>query len=217
MKEEFNRIFKKYKKQIFPIVLIGLSVFIVFRVILPQISEITSTSQKISQKKEELVTLSNSVATLSTLNDQNLTSNLKLTTTALPTSKDITKIFSALTSAASAANAELLEFSLKVGGVYGGDSDKSPTRSVIGAPHLSVVARIGADDADAIVAFAKAVNERLPLSEVKKIEANSAIGTFELDFFYKPADLNLISKQDKVSPISQADQNLINQLNSWDK
>ena len=134
----------------------------------------------------------------------------------MPTSKDITKIFGALTSAARASNTELKEFSLKVGGVFG-KSDALNPPAAVGVPQISVVARVSSPDASGLISFAQKLNQRLPLSEVKKIEAIGNLGVFDIGFYYKPLDQNLISKKDKVVPLSEADRNLLNQLAEWNQ
>lgn len=204
----------KYKKQIFPTLLISLSFFIVFRVIIPQFASISESNQIISDKSRETNTLKETLNIISVLNEANASSNLSATTKALPTAKDITVIFSALTSAASISEVDLKEFSLKVGGLYGRAARGAGTR---GAPMIEVVARITSSDPENFVKYAGALQARLPLSEIKSIDVNGNIGTYELGFYYKPLDLTLVSKQDKVTPLNQNDLNLINQLKEWDQ
>ncbi len=216
MKKELSQIYVRYKTQLLPALFILLSLFIVFRIIFPQLSEITGTNLTIENKKQELKILTDSIRVIENTNDSAISQDLLLSTNALPTSKDIIRIFSALTSAAGASNTELKEFSLKVGGVYG-DKDSAVEQSAIGIPQLLVVAGISSPDSSSLINFAQRLSQTLPLSEIKKIEAASNLGTFDISFYYKPLNQNLISKNDKVEALSQADRELLNQLAEWNQ
>lgn len=217
MKQEFFQIYIKYKNQILPITFILLSLFIAFRVILPQFSSISETYTAIESKKQELLTLNSSIKVLENTSDDQISQDLTIATDALPTSKDVTKIFGAMTSAARASNTELNEFSLKVGGVFGKAVGQGDVASTIGVPQVSVVARVSSSDAPGLIQFAQELDKTLPLSEIKRIDTVSNLGTFEISFYYKPIDLNLVSKKDKVTPLTQADRNLLNQLAEWNQ
>lgn len=214
MKEELLRIYTKYKKQILPLLLIILSLFIVFRVILPQFFSISETNSAIAAKKQELETLKNSIKVLETISDDIVSADLALSTDALPTTKDVARIFGALSTAAKTSDTDLNEFSLKIGGILGKDITTGDI-SAIGVPQVSVVAKVSSSDPSGLIQFAEEINHTLPLSEIKKIDANGNEGTFEINFYYKPIDLNLISKNDKVAPLTPADRNLLNELNGF--
>lgn len=211
MKKEFDEFYKKYKKQILPVGLFCLAIFIIFRVILPQLTSIGDSNQIISQKTSEAETLQNTLSILTNSNADEVSSDQKLVMQALPNSKDITLIFSALSSAAAASNVELKEFSLKIGGLYGRAANIA-TGGVKGVPAVDVIARVEAPDGESMVLFSNELQKRLPLSEIKKIDASSNLGTFDISFYYKTSDLALLSKQDKLTPLNQADLNLLNQL-----
>ena len=159
MKQEFFQIYIKYKNQILPITFILLSLFIAFRVILPQFSSISETYTTIESKKQELLTLNSSIKVLENTSDGEISQDLTIATDALPTSKDVTKIFGAMTSAARASNTELNEFSLKVGGVFGKAVGQGDVASTIGVPQVSVVARVSSSHASGLIQFA----QELPL------------------------------------------------------
>ena len=216
MKQELYQIYTKYKKHILSIALILLSLFIVFRVIFPQFSSISETNSIIENKKQERETLNNSIKVLETTADDALLKDMVLSTDALPTAKDVTRIFRALSSAASASNTGLNEFSLKLGGIFGKEKNTINT-SVIGVPQILVIAKVSSSDPSDLIRFGQELNRTLPLSEIKKIDVANNIGTYEINFYYKPMDLNLISKKDKVMPLSSADRNLLNELNNFSR
>ncbi|KKQ96894.1 MAG: hypothetical protein A3C27_00525 [Candidatus Levybacteria bacterium RIFCSPHIGHO2_02_FULL_39_36] len=212
--EYLKKYYIKYKKQILPLIFLSLSFFLIFRVILPQISAISESNQLISSKTSQIDTLQKTLSVVSSQNDSLTEEQLGTATKALPGIKDIVIIFEALTSAAGASRTELREFSLKVGGVYGRAA--KVTGFVKGVPSISVTTRISGDPLG-LIRFSKEAQERLPLAEVKTVDTNKDTGTFEIDFFYKPYDITAIAKSDKVSPLTQADLNLLSQLKEWDK
>lgn len=214
MKQKLFQIYTKYKKQIFPLALLLLSLFIAFRVIFPQFISISETNSVIKDKKQELETLNNSIRVLEATSGDAVSEDLAILTDALPTSKDITKIFGALSSAASASNTELNEFSLKIGGVLGKEVSLADA-TAIGVPQVSVVAKVSSSDTLSLIQFGQKLDQTLPLSEIKQIDAVGNLGTFEIKFYYKPLDLNIVSRKDKITPLTQADRNLLNQLAEW--
>lgn len=211
MKSFLNLYYPKYKKQLMGVVFLLLSLFIIFRVIIPQMLSVSESNNVLNDKKREVLELKETLSVVSSVGDQE-SSYLKTLTKALPRSKDVSLIFSALNSAASASQTELREFSLEVGGLYGRAAQSSET----GAPVLEVIARLSASDARSFMDFAKKLEESLPLSSVKNIDINGSQASFEIAFYYKTLDLSQISKQKKVAPLSQADRNLLNQLAQWE-
>src|SRR3989344_8554393 len=213
---ELQLLYLKYKKSLLPLIFISLSFFMLFRIVLPQISSISESNQAISDKTLEVATLEKSLSTIETQNVTTINDNFELTNRALPTSKDVAIIFTALASAASDAQVDLKEFSIKVGGVFGKTGGTSST-SNFGTPKVDVETRISSIDGENTYQFVKKVQEKLPLSEIKNIDSTGALATVVLSFFYKPADLTLLLKQDNVKELTKSDVALLEQLKSWDQ
>ena len=214
MKEKLSIIYVKHKRQIIPVVFIGLSFFIIFGIIIPQGSSISEANKTISAKQQEVDSLAQTLKLLSSLNENEVSSNLSTTTKALPTAKDISLIFTALTSAAAASETNIRDFSLKIGRLYGKAEEANTT---LGVPEVEVIVRVSASSSSGFVSFSNEMQKRLPLSEIKKIDTNGIDGAYELSFYYKPHDISKISSQTTVAPLSQSDLNLINQLREWEQ
>jgi hypothetical protein len=214
MKAELYQTYTKYKQQILPLLLAILSIFIVLRVILPQISSISETNSLIESKQQELNTLLSSLRVLETTPDDTLENDFAIAGSALPISKDVSRLVEAMNSAARASNTKLGEFSFKIGGVFGKENASGET-SDIGVPQASVVTRVSSDDPYSLILFAEKLSQTLPLSEIRKIDTVGNTGVFEVEFYYKPVDVNLISRTDRVLPLNQNDRNLLNQLKEW--
>lgn len=214
MKNELLRIYLKYKKQIVPIVLISVSFFIIFRIILPTTTEISEANQEIESKEREAEELQATLDTLSSLNDSETEGNIEVVTKALPDSKDISIIFSAITGVASEANVTVSDFSLTVGGLYGRAAGTNTNTTSV--PSLEVTVRFESTDPKNFIALSDNLQKRLPLVEIKTVDISSTRALYELGFFYKPVDLALLSKSAKIEPLTQADLNLLNELKTWD-
>ncbi len=210
--KELQGYYLKYKKQILPIAFIMLSVFIIFAVIMPQISSISDTKAEVQDQTDEFNTLSETLRTVSTVTQADTESNLQLANRALPNTKDISIIFTALNSAATESDAELRDFSLKIGGLFG---KAEKTAGVKGIPSIDVIANIYSATPSSFVKFSQKVQAKLPLSEVKKIDISGDKAKFELSFYYKPYDLAALARKGTVAPLSTADQNLLNQIMQW--
>ncbi|HVZ66886.1 MAG TPA: hypothetical protein VG917_01360 [Patescibacteria group bacterium] len=214
--KELQPYYLKYKNFILPTVFIMLSFFILFRVIMPQITSIASANQDIESKSTDVQTLQSSLSALSNADESAINDDLDTVVKALPVSKNITQIFEALSSAAGASSVDLKEYSLKVGGIYG-RAEKVAQTSVKGVPSVDVEVKVGGASPRQIVDFTKQIQQRLPLSEVTQINSNGNNASLIISFFYKPLDLTLVSRQDNVTGVNQNDQTVINQLKDWDK
>ena len=214
MKEKLSRFYIKYKRQIVPGVFISLSFFIIFGIIIPQVSSISEENKTISAKQQEVDSLAQTLRLLSSLNKNEVLSNLSTTTKTLPTGKDISLIFTALTSAVAESGVNIRDFSLRIGRLYGKVEEVATT---FGVPEVEVIVRVSASSSSGFVNFSKELQKRLPLSEIKKIDTNGIDGAYELSFYYKPHDISKISSQTTVTPLSQSDLNLINQLREWEQ
>lgn len=212
--KELNPYLVKYKKFMIPAALLFLSLIMLFGVIIPQISSISETNKTKSEALNKITKLEQSLSVIQKTNSDVVDSDLKTVTTALPTSKDISLIFSALNNVADKSGVSLDEFSLKVGGIYG-RAEEVDTGGVTGVPTVDVKVQTSGSAINTVI-FAKNMKEQLPLSEIKLIDNNQGTATYEISFFYKPLDLNVL-KQDEVASITQADKNLVKQLEDWNQ
>jgi len=204
----------KYKRFLIPIIFILLSVFMIFLIIIPQFSQISDLNNQVSAENDKVNTLQTSLNALSSMDDHDLETKKSIATDALPTTKDVSRIFSALAAAADASQTNLGDFSLDAGPVFG--SALLNESKVQGTPSLEVTVRVEGSDASNLADFAKELQKTLPLSEVKKINSTDSSANYTVGFFYKPVDLSVISKQEKVTLPSQSTDALLNQMQTWE-
>ena len=205
----------KYKKFLVPLMFVLLAIFMIFVIIIPQFSTLSSLNQQISAQEEQLATLKNSISVVSSQSDETLDDQVNTATLALPTGKDVSKIFSALSAAAASSGTIIEEFSLSVGGIYGRAARFTST--VVGTPSLSVAARVQGPSPKDLTNFAKELQKTLPLAEVKKMDISDGLASFQVNFFYKPVDLSVIAKQENVVAPGQSSINLLNQFKEWNQ
>ncbi len=215
MEKKIKTIFINYKQVIIPLILIVGCFLILFFVILPQVPSISGKLSTIKKQNGIVSDLKNSISTVNSESSQTLDSEVSTSTTALPTVKDISVIFDALTRAAESSNTTLSTFSLNVGGVYG-TAARIPNNTP-GTPNVNVIAHVQSSDSRGLVDFATALSKTLPLSEVKKINVSGGEGTYDIDFYFKPVDSAKIAKQDHVAPLTASDKSLLNQLEQIEK
>ena len=215
MEKEIIKYYQKYKVQLLPVIFFSLTFFLIFRVILSQFSSVAEIKTSIESKQREISKLQSSLDTLNSQDETVLDQDVKTVSLALPNVKDITVMFLALTSASSKSNVELKGFSLKVGGVYG-KSSTTFAPSVSGVPALSVSVHVATSNPANLVLFTKELQQKLPLSEVKTIDAQSTQGNLEVNFYYKPYDLAVFAKQDKIVPLTASERKILSQLKSWE-
>lgn len=204
----------KHKKFLLPAGLGIASVFLVFFVILPQISSISDKQATVRDQEEEVATLKNSLAAVNSISESELSSDFTTATHALPIDKDITAIYNALSDSAAQSNTQLLDFTLTVGAVYGRGVDV-PSGSGV-APSINVTAHVSGQNAQEMVAFSRQMAQKLPLAEIKKVSVSEVQAVYEIGSFYKPVDAAKLAKQDLIRLPNQNDKNLLNQLKGWD-
>ncbi len=215
MNKIFSVYYVKYNKFGIPAVFLLLSTFLLFRVILPQLSSISDIKNEISDKNAKVSALNTSLSAITGQSGADIDSVFSTTTHALPNSKDIALIFTSLSGAASNSDTSLQEFSLKVGSIYGKAADTA-VQSTLGTPSVSVRASVSGSP-DGILKFTEQVQKQLPLAEITSIDSNGDLATFQISFFYKPTDLARVAKQNNVTPLTQSQLNLLNQLKTWEK
>jgi hypothetical protein len=209
--KDFKLFYFKYKRVFLPSLFGLLAVFLIFMVILPQISAISKLTSDLNEASNKVQILKSSLDVISSQNEAEVDSKLGIVTEALPTAKDILRIFNSLNSAAASSNTTLREFSVEVGGVYGREAEIK--QDLPSAPSMEVVARVDGD-VRSISKFSDALYRKFPLSEISTIDSAGDSTTFQVNFFYKPVNFSILSKQDKVSALSAQDVEFINKLSA---
>ncbi|RJQ25406.1 hypothetical protein C4577_05890 [Candidatus Parcubacteria bacterium] len=215
MTESQKKIYKKYKPYLVSATILLFSFFLLFQVAIPNFSNAGLVRQQMDEEKKKISNLQSTLNIISRgVDDAQLNSDVKMVTKALPDSKSFFPIFMSLFSASSKSSVSLGEFSIKVGNVYTKEKvgDSSP-----GKLFLSIALKISSTDINNIIKFPQELYKSLPLAEVQDISMSESSGTYNVQFYYKPYDLTLLNKQDKINQFSPSQQQILEKIRGWDK
>ncbi len=109
-----ERLYKKHKDYLIPIVTIIVCFILLLQVTIPQIGFLSAKQEEVSVEKAKLKILNNNLNILSNLNDSTLNSQFALATAALPVEKNFAGILNTINLAASKAGVFLGDFEFQV-------------------------------------------------------------------------------------------------------
>ena len=212
--QELNFIYKKHKNQLVPAALFLAAFFVIFRIILPQWSDIQNVKEELSKKNISIETLKSTLSVLQATPDATVDKNYELVTTALPVGKDIILIFNELNNAAQKASVKLGGFSLKVGGVYSKQKITITGKTVSGIPYLNILVK-ASGDTNKLKDFANVMYKSLPLIEIKTIDISKRDAQYDSNFFFNPIALRSSKANIPLTQIDAGENSLLKQLEGW--
>jgi hypothetical protein len=212
--QELNFIYKKHKNQLVPAVFFLAAFFVVFRIILPQWSDIQNVSEELSKKNISIESLNSTLNVLNGTPDEVVDRNYELVTTALPVAKDIVLIFNELNAAADKSSVKLGGFSLKVGGVYSKQKTNITGQTIAGIPYLNILVK-ASGDTDKLKDFASVMYKSIPLIEIKTVDISKKDAQYESKFFFNPISLRSNGANSQLTQLSESENSLLKQLGEW--
>ena len=213
--KELQLIYRKRKQQILPLVFAFAAVFVLFRVIIPQWSDVQEASTLMGTKQAELKAKEESIALLNSIPDETINKNFETITKAVPMQKDIVLIYSELTNAAAAEGVKLGGFNVKIGGIYSSESKKTTEKTINGMPYVNIVISVTGNGAG-LRTFAEKLYQSVPLVEIKSVDIGRNDARYDVNFYYKPVTLRPSGGSAKaLEPLSATDTKLLEQLDSW--
>ncbi len=214
--KELDLLYRKHKKQIVPLVFGFAAVFVVFRIILPQWSDITEVQQLLTSKGEVVKAKQETVDLLNSLPQENVNTNYSVATTALPPQKDIVLLFSELNDASARADVKLGGFTVKVGGVYSAtNTNKDTDKSINGIPYLNILISVSGQS-DALRKFADVMYKSMPIVEIKNIDIAKNDARYDVNFYFRPIALKAAkSDSTALTNLTPLQISQLKELNSW--
>lgn len=215
--KELDQIYRKHKKQLLPIIFGFAAVFILFRVILPQWSDIQDVQDLISTKNDTVKAKDDTVTLLNSISDETVNDDYTLATTALPLQKDIVLIFSELTDASQKAGVQLGGFTVKVGSIYSSSKKTTTTsqKTINGIPYLNILVNVKGKS-DGLRQFTQEMYMSMPVVEVRAIDIAKTDGRYDVNFYFKPVSLKAPNADTtaltNLNPIETAQ---LKELKSW--
>lgn len=205
---------KKRKKAAVTIAFLIASLLLVMVVIFPQFNAFQEARSQALAKEAQVKKLQNSYNTLSSKTEDSLNSQLSTVNSALPSNKNIIAVFTGISSVASKYSVNIDGFTIRVGGVYSKDPKNKDQEqlSVTGVPFLRVILNATAQDAESLVAFINGLYSSLPLAEVKVLNSKNNEATLEVNFYYKPYNLQALSGNDEITPLTPQEEKILRDL-----
>lgn len=214
--KELLHIYKKRKQQLVPLVFGFAAIFVIFRIVMPQISDIQNALTLITEKEAEIKAKEESISLLSSIPNETVDGDFGLVTTALPIQKDIILIFEELNTVANESNVQLGGYSVKVGGIY--DSGKMPKKNervIAGVPFLNILVNVTGESSD-VIQFAETLYKSIPLVEIKSVDIGRGNARYDVNFFYKPVAIRPnVAETQALEPLTPAENAQLAELREY--
>ncbi|MDO8620798.1 MAG: hypothetical protein Q7R31_00725 [Candidatus Levybacteria bacterium] len=201
-------LYTKYKEFLVPVMVMIVSIILLIVFVVPQFLIFLSNIDTMKTENSKLSVLKNNLNIITSANDSILDSQLKITSAALPLTKDYTGILNALATSSRISGASLGTFEFQVGDVSQTQQNQS------GFPFLKMTLNVGGD-MKTINNFINSLSQTLPLSEITGVIINNDFSTINLSFYYKPVPANAISNNLPINAVSKEGFNLISKLSSF--
>lgn len=198
-------LYQKYKEFLFPAIVMVVSIILLIVFVIPQLLVFISNIDAIREENSKLSVLKENLNAITIISDSTLDSQLKITSAALPLTKDYAGILNALATASRISGASLGTFEFQVGDI----SSTQPNQS--GFPFLKMTLNVGGD-IKTVNSFINSLAKTFPLSEIAGATISNGLSTLNLYFYYKPVPANVISNNVPINPVSKEGLNLISNL-----
>lgn len=205
--ESIKIIYDRNKHYIIPFIVIFVCIGLIVQIILPQFRTLLEVRKEAENASQKLSELKNDLDVLSSLDERILDSQLKTTSFALPISKEIGGILSALFSAANASGVRIGKFSFQVGDLA--KSDQKDTK-------FSFIELTILIDNEIVMVnnFIDIIGKTLPISNISFVKTEKETSTLSLLFYYKLLDPNL-QKDVRILPIPNEKLQVFNKISGF--
>lgn len=188
----FKFLYRRYKEFGVPFVVILVCTVLLIAVLVPQFQNLLDLSRKAKESEKNLEVLEKNLNLLSSLNENQLDSQMKTVTLALPANKDFIGIINAINYASSVSGVGISDFELSVGELA--KDDLSPSDSSATSVTLAVNT-----DTEGVNRFINTLTNTLPLSEVTSVSTGDFSSSLTVNFHHKPFP---VSKSQGISPVA---------------
>lgn len=213
---ELELIYKKRKQQLLPLVMGFAAFFVIFRVILPQWTDIQEVRELLTTKENSVAAKEETLLLLNSISTEKVEEDYSIATTALPLQKDIVLIFTELNDASIRAGVDLGGFSVKVGDVYSTKKEvKVNERAINGVPYLNILVNISGPNEN-LIRFAEELYQSIPLVEIKTMDITKRDARYDVNFFFKPVLLRPLNAQTiALKALTAPENQQITTLKGW--
>ncbi len=190
------------------------SMILVFSVVIPLASNYFSIRNEVLALRTKIGIIQQNTVFMANLNKDELDSQVKVASQAIPADKDFAQILNALADSSLSSGVSLEDFVFVVGNI----SSKSAKLDInqnnpLSTLDLELTVKGRQDN---IKAFVKEINEKLPLSEINGLESNFKSTKITVKFYHKPFPNIAFKEDEQISPISAADKETLQKLSTWE-
>lgn len=200
--------YRHYKESLLPIGVILVCIGILFFIIVPQFKNYLSSKKELETENQKLEVLKNNYNFLLNLEDSKADTDFKTLSKALPPNKDFVGIMSAITIAASKTGVSVEDFNFSLGDLNKASDDSSQY------PSIKIDVNIGGNAKD-IAKFIDELYKTAPASEVTSIKTTGNASSLITFFYYKPFPPQNVSNESPITPLSNENKSLIENVSSW--
>jgi len=200
-------IFDKNKYYILPVVIVLISVFLLFKFVIPQYDSLIAIREQAKTEKLKLNTLKENLKLLTKVNEEDLNSRFDILTSALPLDKNVVLLLNAIYSSAQKTGVEIGPFSFSLEDTTRGQDEGNIPVIKLSLPINS--------DAVAANDFIKTMMETVPLSQVDSFHVKEEGTLIDLDFYYLPQGVLDYDLTLQLTPVSKEGLLLIDQMNKF--
>lgn len=201
-------IYKKYKKFIPPFGVIAVSVLLFLFIIIPQIRNYFALLGQVNAENQKLLVLKNNQNFLTTLDENKLSDQVKIVSSALPSDKDFMGALYALSAVSAKTGVLLGNYSFDVGEL----GEKNTGTDL---PFSTITIQLNAQVLNTLK-FIKELYQTVPLAEVTKINVNQGVSQITIDFYYLSVPASgTLDETVPLSSLTQKQTAMINKLSTW--
>lgn len=204
----YKILYYRYKPYLISLIIAFVCLLVFLQVIIPQVQDLASIDKESQLIREKINTLKKNTNYLSSLDESDLDSKLKVVSSALPPEKDFAAIIGAIGKAANESSVSVDDYSFQVGEL----STKSASFST--KPSIAITLRI-TGGLDGCQRFLKELNKSLPLSEVASVQLGGDSCSITTMFYFKPFSPLIFNNEVVLPPFAQKEQALIAKLSLW--
>lgn len=187
---------------------------LIFQVIVPQLQSWFSIRDEVMATTDRINTINQNINFMNNVDKSKLNNDLKVATNALPSEKDLGAILQALSEASVKSGVSFDDFTFQVGNIGSGSAtiDEKPSVKELSAIKLTVIV---SGSVESVQQFLKAINEKLPLSEIVSVDGDPQATSITLQFYQKQFPSLTIRDDRPLTGLSDKDVALLQKLSKW--
>lgn len=187
-------------------------IILFFQIVVPQFQNWFSIRNEVIATRSRVDTINKNINLMNNIDRPLLNSQVDVATSALPFDKNFGAIVGALSDASLKAGVALNDFTFQVGNIASVSGQTTGAKKSFSSVQLMISVD---GDVVGIQRFIKALEEKLPLSEITNVDGDAKSTTITIDFYQKQFP-HIVYKDDNPLPtLSDKELALLQQLSGW--